>query len=71
MYWHARCTGRSFHKGLLQPPRPAHLKDTVCDAAVDEWYPDSQAIQFALELREDEGNGCGTASTGGGKVHQT
>lgn len=54
----------------LQAPS-SHLKDAVCDAAVCEWHPHGEAVQLALEFREDECDGCSTACAGRGQVDQT
>lgn len=69
---HTRTTHVTLHTHTTpsQPPPQPHLEHAVCDAAVGEWHPDSQTIQLPLELREDEGDSCGTAGAGGGEVDQ-
>jgi len=55
---------------LLHSGGLGQLKHAVGDAAVGQGHTDGEAVQLALQLWEDEGDGGGAAGTGGSQVDQ-
>lgn len=58
----------AIHAHLYKLILDTYLEHAVCDRCVEHGYADGQAIQLALQLREDGGDCCCRSRRGGCEV---